>query len=150
MNVQSRWQDENSKNPPPTNNGCYAWQDERQEITQWQSGQVTQRERQLGQLFNAVNLQPQQRAAQSNMENLVQVIAGMFQQCGIRSQLETVEYQPRHIAFIFRTYTNMLSDNGAVACQFIRENLEDQIQKTITTGVKPFGQQFEIIVWVEK
>ena len=80
----------------PTNNGCYA------------PVQVdnSARENQLAQLFNAVNLQPERKQPESNMENLVDVFAGAFAQCRISVDFQQVEYHETEIAFVFVTYDN--------------------------------------------
>ena len=132
----------------PTNNGCYAWQDEQQELTRWQSGNVT-RERQLGLIFDGISLRPAQPAQpQSSMDQLNAVMSGMFYQCGIECRFDTVEFHDTNMAFVFYTRQNMMSNSAVLATQYVKEQLQGQLNKTVSTGIKPYGSQYQIIVWV--
>lgn len=140
-----------SRTIQPTNNGCYApqpqvWQDENRQLEQWNSN----RNSQLAQLFGAVNLQPERRQPETDMENLVQTIAGMFGQCGISVEFYQIEYQPADIAFVFNTYENMLANRAVIACQHIGEVLTKQIGKRVISGTQKAGPGYHVTVWVGK
>lgn len=135
-----------------TNNGCYARQEDDYQLQNWQSSGNgnQQRNTQLAQLFNNVSLQPERRKPQSSMEHITATMLDMFAQCGFNVDLDSVEHHETHTAFIFITRENMMTDRATIAVQYIRESLQSEIGKGVTSAVKPYGSAYNVVVWVKK